>query len=68
MLGNSIFEQVNTMKAHDLCERPYCQEPWSWRVYGRQEHFRRAWQLRVCDEHVQPYAGRVADGAGAGWA
>jgi hypothetical protein len=59
--GISYFEQANTMKAYDLCERPYCREPWCWRVCGRQEHWRRTWQLRVCDEHVQPYIERLGD-------
>jgi hypothetical protein len=43
------------MKNRDLCERPYCRERWTHTVSGFNEHWKRGWTLRVCDEHVKEY-------------
>jgi hypothetical protein len=44
------------MKANpDLCERPYCREPWTWYVSGWNYRGRKGWTLRVCDDHAAMY-------------
>jgi hypothetical protein len=40
-------------KNWNLCERPYCREPFQWYVGGWSGY--RGWTLRVCDYHVQQY-------------
>jgi hypothetical protein len=43
-------------KNPNLCERPYCREPWSHLISGHDEHFGgRGWVLRVCEEHMETY-------------
>lgn len=41
------------MKNPDLCERPYCREPWTVTVHGWKRG--RGWNLHVCDFHAGDY-------------
>jgi hypothetical protein len=42
-------------KRADLCERPYCRNPWTQQVSGFQANMHRGWVLRVCEEHAEIY-------------
>jgi hypothetical protein len=55
-------------KNPDLCERPYCREPWSIKVIGGNEHGHSRWTLHVCDVHGEFYGiGVNRDTGGFNW-
>jgi len=44
------------MKNPNLCQRPFCREPYTKTVSGYDPRFGgRSWILRVCDFHAQYY-------------
>ena len=49
---------MSIRKNPNLCERPYCREPWTHQVNGYETHWKRSWTLRVCQQHVEPYLPR----------
>jgi hypothetical protein len=43
------------MKNPNLCQRPFCREPYTKIVSGCNRFRHRVWILQVCDTHAKPY-------------
>jgi len=52
------------MKNPELCERPYCRQPYTKVVQGYYNRGDRRWMLQVCDEHAKPYEDTPKDSLG----